>query len=92
MDEINQDPISVERNQQPQPPQKRSNVLPIILAVLFVGLIIAGIVILAQQPEEVTGKVRDIFIILLAVEMAVIGVALIILIVQLASLSNLLQT
>ena len=47
--------------------------------------------ILSNQPQEVTSKVRDIFIILLAVEMFIIGVALIVPIIQLASLSNLLQ-
>ena len=50
----------------------------------------AGIVA-RRQSSEVTTKVRDIFIILLALEMFAIGTALIILIVQVATLTNLLQ-
>jgi len=63
-------------------------IVGIILVVLAVT---AGIVVLAGQSSEVTTKVRDIFIILLALEMFAIGTALIILIIQVAALTNLLQ-
>ncbi|MCQ3938562.1 MAG: hypothetical protein DPW18_16160 [Chloroflexi bacterium] len=63
--------------------------------------IIAGIVLLVAllgvaiyfllQPETPTNKIRDVFIIVVALETLVIGVALIVLVVQLASLINLLQ-
>ncbi|NJC95614.1 MAG: hypothetical protein FIB03_04625 [Anaerolineae bacterium] len=43
------------------------------------------------QPATPTDKIRDIFIIVVALESLVIGVALIVLVVQLASLINLLQ-
>ena len=43
------------------------------------------------QPSTPTDRIRDVFIIVVALESLVIGVALIILIVQLASLINLLQ-
>ena len=91
MDEIQTESTSTEINEQPETSKKSSSTWAIIIAVLFIGLIITGIIILSQQSQEVTGKVRDIFIILLAVEMFIIGVALIVLIIQLASLSNLLQ-
>jgi hypothetical protein len=42
-------------------------------------------------PSEWVGKLRDVFIIVVALESLLIGVALIVLIVQLASLINLLQ-
>jgi hypothetical protein len=51
--------------------------------------IIAIIVLL--QPNTPTDKIRDVFIIVVALETLVIGVALVVLIVQLASLINLLQ-
>ncbi|MGV8050477.1 MAG: hypothetical protein AB2L21_09085 [Anaerolineaceae bacterium] len=73
------------------PANKRKSTIILLAVILVVALLIAGIVVLSSQPAEVTSKVRDIFIILLALEMFVIGVALIVLIVQLASLSNLLQ-
>ena len=43
------------------------------------------------QPNTPTDKIRDIFIIFMALESLLIGVALIVLIVQFASLINLLQ-
>ena len=91
MDEIQIESTSTEIKEQPETSKKNGSAWAIIIAVLFIGLIIAGIVILSNQSQEVTSKVRDIFIILLAVEMFIIGVALIVLIIQLASLSNLLQ-
>ena len=67
---------------------------------LVVGAIVAGIVLLALlvlavylllQPGTPTERWRDIFIIMVALESLVIGVALVVLLVQLASLINLLQ-
>ena len=81
---------TVEENET-QPVKKSKTWLSILIAVLLVGTLVAGIVILAIQGEETTSTVRDIFIILMAVESMVIGFALIILVVQLASLTNLLQ-
>jgi hypothetical protein len=61
----------------------------VALVVLLAGLVL-GIIALAQ-PTTDTGKVRDIFIIVLAVESLLLGVALVILVVQLAVLTNLVQ-
>ena len=46
---------------------------------------------MAQSGAQITSQVRDIFIIILALESFLIGAALIILIIQLALLSNLMQ-
>ena len=65
-----------------------------ITAVIFLIILIAGIVaavIGLLQPNTPTDKIRDIFIIFMALESLLIGVALVILIVQFASLINLLQ-
>lgn len=59
-------------------------------AVILLALLGAAIYFLLQ-PATPTDKIRDIFIIVVALESLVIGVALIILIVQMASLINLLQ-
>ena len=61
----------------------------ILLIVLIAGIVAAVIGLL--QPNTPTEKIRDIFIIFMALESLLIGVALIILIVQFASLINLLQ-
>ncbi len=58
--------------------------------VLIVALLGVAIYFLLQ-PYTPTDKIRDVFIIVVALETLVIGVALIVLIVQLASLINLLQ-
>jgi len=66
----------------------------VITAVIFLIVLIAGIVaavIGLLQPNTPTEKIRDIFIIFTALESLLIGTALIILIVQFASLINLLQ-
>jgi ABC-type dipeptide/oligopeptide/nickel transport system permease component len=66
----------------------------VITAVLFLILLITAIVvsvIFLLKPDTPTDKIRDIFIIFMALESLLIGAALVILIVQFASLLNLLQ-
>jgi hypothetical protein len=63
----------------------------IIAAVVIVLLLIGAAVLLLRADNDTTGRVRDVFIIFMALESLVIGAALIILIVQLATLINLLQ-
>ncbi len=72
---------------------KQRLIVFVVIAVLL--LIISGIVFsvigLSKMPEDQTGKIRDIFIIFMAVEFLIIGVALVVLIIQLAALINMLQ-
>ncbi len=76
------------------PEQKKKQttiiVIAVIIALAILALIIWAIIALLQ-PGTPTDRIRDIFIIVVALESFVIGIALIILIVQLASLINLLQ-
>ena len=58
-----------------------------VILVILLGLAIFFLL----QPATPTDKIRDVFIIVVALESLVIGVALIVLVVQLASLINLLQ-
>jgi len=95
----------MEEAQTPHPPAESQPSLPsggkakiqlqawiIVLAViLMVALIAGGVFLLARAPEGTTAKVRDIFIIFMALESLVLGVGLIVLILQLATLINLLQ-
>jgi hypothetical protein len=84
--------VEVEEEVEPSPIKKSKTWLYILIAVVLVGLLVAGIVFLASAENPgTTSTVRDIFIILMALESIIIGVALIILVVQLASLINLLQ-
>jgi NADH:ubiquinone oxidoreductase subunit K len=71
--------------------QKTAIILFSIIAVLFLAAVITGIVYLSGKDAETTGRVRDIFIIVLALESLLIGAALVILVIQLAVLTNLIQ-
>lgn len=79
---------------QPSSSEENKNSNMIIFTVIMVVLLIAlitGIVLLSKSKPETTGQVRDIFIIILAFESLLIGAALIILILQIAVLTNLIQ-
>jgi hypothetical protein len=65
--------------------------LIIVAAVILLGLIATAIFFLAKADLNTTSRVRDIFIIFMAFESIVIGVALVILVIQVATLINLLQ-
>lgn len=73
--------------------ERRSrNIVTIIIVAIVVVLVLLGVAIFfLLQPATPTERIRDVFIIVVALESLVIGVALIILIIQLASLINLLQ-
>jgi membrane protein implicated in regulation of membrane protease activity len=60
-------------------------------AILLIAALGVGIYFLFQAAPGVTAQVRDVFIIVLALEFLVIGVSLVVLIIQLASLINLLE-
>ncbi len=60
-------------------------------ALILVAAIIAFAVFLLTGSNETTERIRDVFIIFMALESMVIGLVLIILVVQLARLTNLLQ-
>jgi predicted PurR-regulated permease PerM len=55
------------------------------------AVIITGTVLLLRADIDTTARIRDVFIIFMALESLVIGVALVVLIVQLATLINLLN-
>ena len=69
----------------------------VIWGVVFLALLLAGIVtaiyflLRPETPAEQVGRIRDIFLIFMALESLLIGAALIVLIAQVASLINLLQ-
>ncbi len=65
-------------------------IVGVIAVVVILALLIIAIYVLLQ-PGVPTDRIRDIFIIVVAFETLVIGVALIVLLIQLASLINLLQ-
>ena len=63
----------------------------VVITLAILAGIITMVVGLSDQPPEYTARIRDIFIIMMAVEFLIIGVALVVMIIQLAALINLLQ-
>jgi hypothetical protein len=67
----------------------------IVVGIVIIALILIGSIVLAVigllQDGATTSKIRDIFIIFMAFESLIIGAALVILVIQVASLINLLQ-
>jgi hypothetical protein len=79
---------------QPSSSETNSKRFLAIIAVLFLLLlagVIIGIILLARSDAQTTSHVRDIFIIILALEFLLIGATLVILMIQLAILTNLIQ-
>jgi heme/copper-type cytochrome/quinol oxidase subunit 2 len=73
-------------------PSKRSLIIISVVAVILVALlVVATIFLVTPSNSETTEQIRDVFIIFMALESLIIGIALIILITQLSTLINLLQ-
>ena len=71
--------------------QMRRTMIGVTVGVVVLLVLLGVAIYFLLQPATPTDKIRDIFIIVVALESLVIGVALVILVVQLASLINLLQ-
>ena len=71
--------------------QMRRTMIGVIAGAVVVLVLLGVAIYFLLQPSTPTDRIRDVFIIVVALESLVIGVALIVLIVQLASLINLLQ-
>jgi hypothetical protein len=93
MDEYNPDTVNPEEPAASAATLRRQRLM--LLWIVLGGLVVVALVVLAiiglMQSGEQTAKIRDIFIIFMAFESLVIGAALIILVIQVASLINLLQ-
>ena len=75
-----------------QQDQKMKRIMIGVIVGVIILVVLLGIAIFfLLQPSTPTDKIRDVFIIIVALETLIIGVAIIVLIVQLASLINLLQ-
>jgi hypothetical protein len=77
--------------QREQERRQKTIITSIIAGIVFIVVILGVAIFFLLQPATPTDKIRDVFIIVVALESLVIGVALIVLVVQLASLINLLQ-
>ena len=75
----------------PQDQQTKRIMVGVIIGIVVLLVLLGVAIFFLLQPATPTDKIRDVFIIIVALESLIIGVAVIVLIVQLASLINLLQ-
>lgn len=72
--------------------EKKYLIIAIIVIVVILALVVMATIFLINPANSgLTEQIRDIFIIFMALESLVIGIALVVLIVQLSTLINLLQ-
>jgi len=86
-------PLTAEERAALQESERKQKVIiaSIVGGIVFLLLLLGVAIYFLLQPSAPTDKIRDVFIIVVALESLVIGVAMIVLIVQLASLINLIQ-
>jgi len=84
-----QEEISLEQNVEKN--DKKYLIIAIIAGILILAAVIVATIFLIKAEKEVTEQIRDIFIIFMALTSLVLGIALVVLIAQLAILINLLQ-
>ena len=87
---------STQSNSDPQAVRKQRLLIAgiVLLGIIILGVLVTGIVFLVSPgltSIETVSRLRDIFIILMALESLLIGFALTILIIQIARLTNLLE-
>jgi ABC-type spermidine/putrescine transport system permease subunit II len=83
-------PESPEQARLDQARQNRIIAIGVLVLLVLLAGVVAAVVFMARNPAA-TETIRDIFIIVMALESLVIGSALIVLIVQIAQLTNLLR-
>lgn len=88
---IEDEQIQLNEQQDLTPEQRRAMIGLIIVVILIVAIIVGSIFWLANQPPLKVAMIRDIFIIWMAIMSLLTGIALVILMVQLARLINLMQ-
>lgn len=62
-----------------------------VIVIIVIGLVIGAIFLLRQENAEMASQLRDVLIIFMALGLLLVGISLVILIVQLAVLTNLIQ-
>jgi hypothetical protein len=72
------------------PEQRRWVIIGVILVFVLVAGLITAVIFMYNNPAATT-VIRDIFIIFMALESRLIGLALVVLMIQIARLTNLLQ-
>jgi nitrate reductase gamma subunit len=84
-----QEEISIE--QKAETKNNKYLIIGIVAGILILAAVVVATIFLVRADKDVTAQIRDIFIIFMALASLVLGIALVVLIAQLAILINLLQ-
>jgi nitrate reductase gamma subunit len=84
-----QEEISIEEKAETK--NNKYLIIGIIAGILILAAVVVATIFLVRADKDVTAQIRDIFIIFMALTSLVLGIALVVLIAQLAILINLLQ-
>jgi len=85
------EPVISEVKTTPDASQSKAAIWIVVVVILVLAGLAAGTIFLLRSDVGTTSHIRDIFIIFMALESFIVGLALIVLVVQLATLINLLQ-
>lgn len=85
------EPVISELKTTPDASQSKAAIWIVVVVILVLAGLAAGTIFLLRSDVGTTSHIRDIFIIFMALESFIVGLALIVLVVQLATLINLLQ-
>lgn len=86
------DKEQIEKSQDSTKTNKKVIIIGILVVLVILTLIVLATIFLVNPANsDMTEQIRDVFIIFIALESLIIGVALVVLIVQLSTLINLLQ-
>lgn len=93
---INETTDTSQDAENPMQPTQTSNkkylIISIVAIIIILALVVLATIFLVNPDHsKTTEQIRDVFIIFMALESLVIGIALVILIIQLSTLINLLQ-
>jgi len=84
-----QEEISIEEKAETK--NNKYLIIGMIAGILILAAVVVATIFLVRADKDVTAQIRDIFIIFMALASLVLGIALVVLITQLAILINLLQ-
>ena len=86
------DQRSISNTQSAEENSKKYLIIAIIVGIIVIGLVVlATIFLIKPENSAMTEQLRDVFIIFMALTSLILGIALVVLITQLAVLINLLQ-
>lgn len=75
----------------PMTPEQKRAIIGMVIGVIILLLVIVLTTLYLLQPTTDTAKIRDVFIIFMALQSILTGMTLVVLMIQLARLTNLLQ-